>query len=191
MTQFAEVETVADFLESEEIKMNVLPAHENPYRVVKQNNLDFHYSCQLINNENQWFVVYFSKGFLIRTWKQPNNELSPVHVPMDKIGTDYDGPMPPFDENTTQAELDTFNYCSKPTPPTMVEVMNCLANDCRTIENTQGEFKTWAKVMEVEEDSDYAKSIWSIVCKQRQQLIALFGEGGYHRLIHETEPSLK
>ena len=45
--------------------------------------------------------------------------------------------------------------------------------------------------MKTDVDNQYAKSIWNIVCKQRAQLIALLGEGRYHRLLYETEPCLK
>ena len=191
--EIAELENVADFVKTAGIKLHVLPAHENPFRtVVKDQDSAFHYSCKLINEQEDWFVVYFSKGFGLRTWIQPPEEFiaasSPLHVPLGKIGKQYDGPMPPFNENTPKVDIETFRKCGKPTLPTLEEILNCLANDCRTIEQSQVNFTAWCKLLDTTDDSRFAKTTWDMVIKQRQQLFTLLGEGSVHRLIHETEP---
>jgi len=191
-TLVPQLENVTDFCKTTDIKMHVLPAHENPYRSMQEQNLAFHYSCKLTNTEGNWFVVYFSKGLGLRTWVQPPEGFvitgSPAHVPHGQIGQRYDGPMPPWNDETPQADKDTFEHCSKPEAPFIEEVINCLANDCRGIEQSQGNFSAWCKTMRISDDSRTAKNAWDAVIKQRQQLAALLGEGEYHRLIYETEP---
>jgi len=195
--EYADVENVADFLETAGIRMHVLQIHENPHRIAQEQNTAFHYSCKLINDDDKWFVVYFSKGLGLRTWIQPPENFvptgCPLHVPLYKIGTQYDGPMPPWDEDTPRKNIETFEHCSKPTPPSLEEVVTCLAVDCRTVEDTQGNFSKWCKLFKTSDDSRHAKMTWEIVVKQRAQLLALLGEeGSYHRLIFETElPALK
>lgn len=194
-TYIAQMESVVDFVKTADIKMHVLAAHENPHRTIQEQNSAFHYSCKLINSEDNWFVVYFSKGFGLRTWVQPPEGFatagSPSHVPHGKINTRYDGPMPPWDQDdeiTPLADKVMFEHCSAAEPPFLAEVLNCLANDCRVLEQTQGNFTAWCQRMEVSNDSRYAKEAWDAIAKQRQQLAALLGESEFHRLINETEP---
>ncbi len=186
-----EMENVADYLESADIRIHVLQTHENPHRNTPEQNTTFHYSCKLINDEDKYFIIYFSKGLGLRTWTHPPDSFvstgCPLHVPLDKVGTPYDGPMPPWEEETPRKDIETFEHCSKPTLPSLREVITCLAVDCFTIEQSQGDFLNWCKMLQISDDSRNAKMTWEIVAKQRQQLFALLGEGSYHRLIFETE----
>jgi len=178
-----EMEDLTDFLNQENIRMNVLLAHENPYRP-GDTGPALHWSCQIINNENEWIVVYFSKGLGLRLWKEPPQGLAglPLHVPKDKIGKRYDGPLPPFEDDK---DRETFEYCSVAEPPNLKEVMLCLAVDMRNLEQA-GTFEKWAQLMKME-DSPMLRQTFNILANQRRSLQQLFGEGEYHRFLYETD----
>ena len=185
--QATEVTTV-DFIQTAGIKAYVLPAHENPHRTVQDQNTAYHYSCKLINEKNNWFVVYFSKGPGIRLWKEaPEMFVSggtPIHVSKDQIGTRYDGPIPPWTKKSTERDAEIFNTCSVPEPPVLAEILDCLANDCITIE-ASGSFETWCEKVGGNIDSRHAKRTWDAVLTQRGQLQSLLGMEQYHRLLYE------
>jgi len=182
-----EMESIIDFINENEIKMHVLLAHENPYRNQQQTEGLVHWSCKLINKENQFFVIYFSKGAGIRRWCEPPQtglgNTIPLHVPHDKINQTYDGPMPPFD---TDHDKLTYLHCSQVEPPFLIEVLDVLAKDVWIVEQSGG-FNKWAQAMGSNGDSMMARGVFDIVCKQRIQLMGLLGEDAHHKLLYEIE----
>jgi hypothetical protein len=183
-------ETIDDFIKTSGLECYVLPAHENPHRMAADQNSAYHYSCKLVNRDEQWFVVYFSKGPGIRLWKQAPEMFEaggkPIHVPKEKVGTQYDGPMPPWTEDSTDRDKEIFQTCSIPEAPHLPEILTCLANDCATIEQ-MGSFEAWCRKVKASPDSRFAKKTWDDVCLQRQQLQTLIGPEQYHRLLYEIE----
>lgn len=183
-----ETETIEDFIRTSGLTCYVLPAHENPHRATGDQNSAYHYSCKLVNEEGQWFVIYFSKGPGVRVWKQPPEMFesggAPIHVAKDQIGGRYDGPMPPWTEDSTERDAEIFETCSVPEAPYLAEIIACLANDCFTLEQT-GSFEAWCGKVETNPDSRFAKQTWDSICRQRQQLQALLGPEKYHRLLYE------
>ena len=185
-----EMENIVDFINDNKLSMHVLLAHENPYRSKQQQGGAVHWSCKLINAENQHIVIFFSKGVLIRRWCQPPGtglgDTIPTHVPHDKINEPYDGPTPPWDEETTEQDQRTFNFCSQVEPPFLIEVLDVLAKDVEIVEQT-GTFENWCMLLKVSPDSRSARSSYEIVLQQCMELQALLGEEAYHKLIYEID----
>jgi len=184
------VESMEDFIRDSGLRMEVLPVHENPYRHPADQATAYHYSCKLINAENRWFVVYFSKGPGLRLWQSPPDEFEasgkPLHVPLVNVGTQYDGPLPPFEGENAEYDENIYTKCSVPAPPNIFEVLDCVANDCYTVEIT-GVFEGWCNLMRAHIDSIHAKKTFETCSQHRLKLLALLGEELYHRLIHEMD----
>jgi hypothetical protein len=180
-------ETLDDFLKEEKLQLHVLIAHENPYRPRQSQDRVLNWSCKLTNAKGQWIVVYFSKGIGIRVWKEPPqgilSEGTPHHIPKDKIGKPYDGPMPPFEN---EKDKETFERCSVPEAPTLKEVTRCLAIDLKNVEIAGG-FEKWAIAMESTPDSITARSAFDTIVKQRGEMMQLLGEEAYHKYLYEIE----
>jgi hypothetical protein len=178
-----EMEDIVDFVQDVGMSMHVLLAHENPYRSGQQQNNAVHWSCK-ITTEKHHMVVYFSKGISIRRWIEPRPDETdiPLNVPPDKVGTQYDGPMPPF---TDEDDLRTFNECSTVEPPFLIEVLEVLAKDIWLVEQT-GNFTQWAKTLQIQPEPA-VKAAYNVVCQQRTELYALLGEEECHRLLYEIE----
>lgn len=183
------MEGIVEFITETGITMHVLLAHENPYRSKYNQQGIINWSCKLINTDNNYVVVYFSKGNAIRRWCEPPQtglgDTIPLHVPHDEIGEPYDGPMPPWTEETTEQDKRTFNYCSQVEPPFLIEVLDILAKDIALIETT-GNFEAWCDELKISADSRTARSAFDIVCQQRIEMQALLGEE-YNRLLYEVE----
>lgn len=180
-----EMEDVSDFINQTEITMHVLLIHENPCRSQDSQQGMVHWSCKIVN-EDRFIVIYFSKGAEIRSWCQPPQigDTIPLHVPRNRIHKPYDGPRPPFE---TSQEERTFVLCSQPEIPSLNEVLTVLARDICLVEQT-GSFDTWAQAMNFQ-DNRTARGIFNIICQQRPDMIALLGEGAYHRLLYEIDRS--
>lgn len=185
-----EMEDIVDFINNNKLSMHVLLAHENPYKSKQQQGGAVHWSCKLINAAKQHIIVFFSKGALIRRWCQsPNTGLGdtiPVHVPHDKVNKPYDGPMPPWDDETSDQDKRTFEFCSQIEPPFLIEVLDVLAKDVWLIEQA-GVFDNWCSLLKFSQDSRSAKSAFDVVLQQRLELQALLGEDAYHQLLYEID----
>lgn len=184
-----EMENIVDFINDNQLQMHILLAHENPYRPKEFQQGSIHWSCKLVNREDQFIIVYFSKGAQVRRWCNPPQtglaETIPVHVPHDKIDTPYDGPMPPFDDDDKQGKR-TYILCSQAEPPYLIEVLDILAKDIWLVEQTGG-FNRWANVVNSSVDSINARRAFESVCQQRAELQALLGEEPYHKLLYEID----
>lgn len=181
-----EMENIVDFINDNKLEMHILLAHENPYRPKEVQQGSIHWSCKLLNREGQFIIIYFSKGAQVRRWCNPPQtglaETIPVHVPHDKVGTVYDGPMPPFDDDDQGKR--TYILCSQAEPPYLIEVLDILAKDIWLVEQTGG-FNKWANVVNSSADSISTRRAFEIICQQRAEVQALLGEEPYHKLLYE------
>ncbi len=187
MTTELEMETVFDFIEAKTLELDVLPIHTNPLRSMT-NQQGLHYSCRITNKKAQsWIAVYFTKGEGLRIWKQPSEQwLSKVHVPLDKIGMPYDGPLPPWTDETEQSDRQSFELCSIPEPPLLSEILDVLAIDCFQAEQYPL-YEVWAVSLKGNPDSIMLREAWNAVNRQQRELRALFGEADYFQLLYEID----
>ena len=71
-------------------------------------------------------------------------------------------------------------------PPTLAEVLDCLASDASGVDNAQS-FGAWASEYGYDTDSRKAEKTYNICVQQAQELKALLGQDAYDQLLYETE----
>ena len=71
-------------------------------------------------------------------------------------------------------------------PPTLAEVLDCLASDASGVDNAQS-FEDWASEYGYDTDSRKAECTYRICEKQAQELKALLGRDAYNQLLYGTE----
>ena len=71
-------------------------------------------------------------------------------------------------------------------PPTLAEVLDCLASDASGVDNAQS-FEDWASEYGYDTDSRKAEATYRICEKQAQELKALLGRDAYTQLLYNTE----
>lgn len=71
-------------------------------------------------------------------------------------------------------------------PPTLPDVLDCLASDASGLENANG-FEDWASEYGYDIDSRKAERIYHVVERQAEKLNRLLGDDLYQALLWETE----
>ena len=71
-------------------------------------------------------------------------------------------------------------------PPTLAEVLDCLASDASGVDNAQS-FEDWANEYGYDTDSRKAEATYRACEKQAQELKALLGQDAYNQLLYSTE----
>ena len=71
-------------------------------------------------------------------------------------------------------------------PPTLAEVLDCLASDASGVDNAQS-FEAWASEYGYDTDSRKAEKTYNICVQQAQELKALLGQDAYNQLLNGTE----
>lgn len=71
-------------------------------------------------------------------------------------------------------------------PPTLAEVLDCLASDASGVDNARS-FEDWASEYGYDLDSRKAERTYQICKKQAQDLKALLGQDAYNQLLYDTE----
>ena len=71
-------------------------------------------------------------------------------------------------------------------PPTLAEVLDCLASDASGVDNAQS-FEDWASEYGYDTDSRKAERTYRICEEQAQKLKALLGQDAYNQLLYSTE----
>ena len=174
--------TINEFIAGNELRLDILPAHENPYRAAADQMNAIHWSCQLANRDSQSFVIYFSKGPGLRVWIDAEIE-DQEPVPTSKVGTPYDGPMPPFEDELNE---EIFLKRSTPQTPRFSEILICLVNDIRTVDQCLG-FDDWCARFKWSMDSRHARKCYDGVCEQAMKLRALLRLDQYEILLHNID----
>lgn len=71
-------------------------------------------------------------------------------------------------------------------PPTLEEVLDCLASDASSYENAK-DFENWARDYGYSEDSRAAEKVYRAVKRSSEQLKRVLGETDYQELLWETD----
>lgn len=71
-------------------------------------------------------------------------------------------------------------------PPTLSEVLDCLASDASDVENANG-FEDWASDYGYDPDSRKAEKVYNQCVKARDGLRAFLGAAAYESLLWNTE----
>jgi hypothetical protein len=161
--------SVSDFIATQGLAFAYQPAPENPHMEDDTGRMS-HYACTIRNGKAK-MVVYFSKGEGHRRWKKTARgpEVKPgQRAPMQFTKTLW------FEENT------------EPEPPTLGEVLDCLASDAASVDNARS-FEDWASDFGYDTDSRKAKRTYKTCEKQAAKLKALLGDEAYEQLLYHTE----
>ena len=164
------LKTVSEFIEEHGVRMAYENWHENP-------NMD----------DPAWRADH---------WKVA------LYVPTRDWVTDDDASMQDIEERTYEHEIfrteiegkqyDAFTlYFSKGighkgAPPTLDEVLDCLAVDAAGIENATC-FEDWAEDLGYDTDSRKAERAYNTVKEQAKKLRSLLGKEAYEELLWEVE----
>ena len=68
-------------------------------------------------------------------------------------------------------------------PPTLAEVLDCLASDASGVDNAQS-FEDWASEYGYNTDSRKAERTYNICVQQARELKALLGQDAYNQLLY-------
>lgn len=71
-------------------------------------------------------------------------------------------------------------------PPTLHEVLDCLASDAIGVEQVST-FEEWAREYGYNTDSRKAERTWSVCLRQAQELRVLLGQIAFEQLLYNTE----
>ena len=71
-------------------------------------------------------------------------------------------------------------------PPTLAEVLDCLASDASSVDNAY-DFEDWASECGYNTDSRKAEAIYNVCKRQTQELKDLLGSNAYAQLLYDTE----
>ena len=174
--------TITEFIAENELRLDILPAHENPYLMAADQTNAVHWSCQFINKDERSVVVFFSKGPGLRVWTDSEISGEPP-VPISKVGTTYDGPMPPFE---SEREKEVFLKQSTPETPRFSEILTCLITDIRKATEALG-YDDWCRLFKWSMDSCHARKCYDGVLEQEMKLRTLLGVDAYEYLMHNVE----
>lgn len=72
-------------------------------------------------------------------------------------------------------------------PPTLADVLDCLASDASGYDQAAGSFEEWASDLGYDADSRKAEKTFRAVEKQARDLKALLGAEAYEELLYQTE----
>jgi hypothetical protein len=165
--------SIAEFIKNRGLSMTFTPAPENPHMAddanerVKMN----HWACML-EASGQQMVVYFSKGDGLRVWKATSRTIG------GRVkGTRAAMPL----KRTVAWEQDTM-----PEPPSLIEVLDCLAMDANGIENASS-FEDWCGEYGYDTDSRKAEKTYRICARQVEKLRAMLGREAYEELLYGVE----
>lgn len=72
-------------------------------------------------------------------------------------------------------------------PPTVADVLWCLASDATSWEDCAGSFESWAEEFGYDTDSRRGEQTFKAVRRQSRALRTLLGDDLYNELLYETE----
>ena len=88
--------------------------------------------------------------------------------------------------NLTVAEAECLSRNTEPIPPTVADVLDCLAMDASSYDNSR-DFEDWASDFGMDTDSRKAERIYRVSGEQAKQLRHLLGDEAYRDLIEDVE----
>jgi hypothetical protein len=71
-------------------------------------------------------------------------------------------------------------------PPTLADVLDCLASDCSTVDSL-GSFEEWAIHLGYDADSRKDEKLYKTIIKQARELKDFLGNGAYQELLFDVE----
>lgn len=92
-----------------------------------------------------------------------------------------------FDWRTKPLELYFSQGSAHTEPPTLADVLDCLASDAAGYNQAGGQFEEWCSEYGYDSDSRKAEKTFRAVQQQARDLKALLGNDAYEELLFQTE----
>ena len=128
-----------------------------------------------ITHPDQSMQMYYSMGIGHR--ELPKNWKRQLEMKLGTLG------LGPIKRYTLAGEAK--EALKQPTAPSLADVLNCLASDCRSV---QGRFfSEWAAECGYSSDSIQAKKTYDVCCEQAIKFLRLLGRELYETMINDTE----
>lgn len=74
------------------------------------------------------------------------------------------------------------NSIGQPVPPSLKDILDCLASDAEGFENAEG-FEGWAEEYDFDTDSRKAEATFKTIAKQSDELKQLIGDDAFNTLL--------
>lgn len=164
-----------DFIkEKTELKMEVVKAPTNPNMESNGTEMDHWYVT--LTNGGEPMSLFYSQGLGHR---------KPNHFAAKMAHCDYPGRDTQFTGNRTVSEED-FNQTFKPIPPTLGDIIDCLASDSCGIANAR-DFEEWASEYGYDTDSRKAYDTFKVCATQSHLFEHLIGQDIFEELLYEVD----
>lgn len=137
-----------------------------------------------VDDETSPMERFIEENRLTMTWKAVDSNPSMTDREMNHYKVKISGAGAPFPLHYSKGLGHVKN--GRPIPPTLEEVLDCLASDAATVENT-GVFEDWCAELGYDQDSRKAEKSFRESQDQAARLKKLLGEDQYRRLLFDTE----
>ena len=154
------MKTIAEFATEQGIKLEYSKAYSNPNMPDDPGHKMNHWAIKLTNSAGDEFTLHFSKG---------------VGLMIDERGRRVGQPRT-VDQQTKW----------RPEPPTLDEVLDCLASDTSSIDNAR-DFADWCRELGYDEDIRKAERTYQACIEQAEKFRAFLGSDACEELLYQTE----
>lgn len=171
--------TIANLIESLGVSMTCTEVRENPHMDSPMKG-GSHWSC-ILKREGREMQVYFSQGAAYRRWVERGARIShpryanSVNRPV--APHDIRSKFPPVRGTFEKETVDLRDYratCTEPIPPTVDNVLSCLASDAQGYDNTRN-FEDWCADYGMDTDSRKAERSYRTIGEQAKALRHFMG----------------
>lgn len=169
-----------EFIKEHGLKIKAQSAPANPHMQDEGRVKMDHWHVTITNEEGETFTLYYSMGPAHRTKPSLGNRMA--HG-IGYLAKHHKGYINSYALTTDQA---IWNEHCRPTPPTLEDVLDCLASDCSSVENSRS-FADFASELGYDEDSRSAERTYRVCQDQAVELENLLGRDAYKVLIWEME----
>lgn len=168
--------TIGEFIAAHAIAMTATPTGSNP-SMDDTARMD-HWDC-IIRRGSQTMALVFSQGIGHRRWITTGPKAVPRDFRTLTPTKQY------YEKESTDLHAAREN-CTEPTPPELSSVLDCLANDASSYDNSP-DFESWASDLGLSTDSRKAEKCYRLVAEQAKKLRHLLGDEAYRDLLFNVE----
>lgn len=177
----AETLTIDRFIERHGITLTWQSVPENPHWTGKDVGAA-HYFCTLATGGRK-MTLYYSKGSGLRVWRKTPKVWGNGDRPKDCKPRER-APLRLW--RMSMYNKEAFENWTDPEPPTVAEVLDCLASDASSVDGA-GSFEDWASDLGFDSDSRKAEDTYRATAKQANELRRLLGPVDYRVLLENVE----
>ena len=173
-------QTLKEFIAAHGITMTSQPTTNNPHMEVNKEHPMDHWYCNLRNSDGSVMGVHFSTGMGLR--KAPEGAAPEMSHDRFILNRKHN-------ENHQKLKAEYVAYQKRrllPVPPSVEDVMDCMASDSSVVENCKESFESWCSEYGYDTDSRKAFATYNTCVAQARQFAAFIG-ADYEKLLFEVE----